>query len=62
MMYYEQPRMLAYLWSVIADLFGDASKIMGRHNVTEKLRQLKDLLSNRYSNEGLIEFFKVNLS
>ena len=33
--YQEQPRMLAYLWTVIADLYGDAAKINGRHNVTE---------------------------
>ena len=31
--YNEQPKMLAFLWSIIADLFGDASKIKGRHNV-----------------------------
>ena len=60
--YHEQPRMLSFLWSVIADLFGDASKIHGRHNVSDKLRQLRELLSNRYSREGLIEFFKVNLA
>ena len=47
--YNEQPRMLSFLWSVIADLFGDASKIHGRHNVSDKLRQLRELLSNRYS-------------
>jgi len=33
--YQEQPRMLAYLWTVIADLYGDSAKINGRHNVTE---------------------------
>ena len=33
--YQEQPRMLAYLWTIIADLYGDAAKINGRHNVTE---------------------------
>jgi len=29
----EQPRKLAYLWTVIADLYGDTAKIKGRHNV-----------------------------
>jgi len=33
--YSEQPRMLAYLWTVIADLYGDSAKINGRHNVTD---------------------------
>jgi len=54
--------MLSFLWSVIADLFGDASKIQGRHNVSDKLRQLRELLGSRYSKEGLIEFFKVHLA
>ena len=31
----EQPRMLAYLWTVIADLYGDSAKINGRHNVSD---------------------------
>ena len=31
--YEEQPRMLAYLWTVIADLYGDAAKTQGRHVV-----------------------------
>lgn len=31
----EQPRMLAYIWTVIADFYGDSAKINGRHNVTE---------------------------
>ena len=34
----DQPRRLGYLWSVIADLFGDTSKIKGRHNVGDQLR------------------------
>ena len=33
--YQEQPRMLAYLWTVIADLYGDSAKINGRHNVSD---------------------------
>ena len=34
-MYQEQPRMLTYLWTVIADLYGDSAKIYGRHNVSD---------------------------
>ena len=34
-LYADQPRMLAYLWSVIADLYGDSAKINGRHNVSD---------------------------
>ncbi len=33
LLYQEQPRMLSYLWTVIADLYGDSAKINGRHNV-----------------------------
>ena len=39
--YSEQPRMLSYLWTVIADLYGDSAKINGRHNVTDQLRSLR---------------------
>lgn len=53
----EQPRRLGYLWSVIADLFGDASKIKGRHNVGDQLRQLRQLLNTGYSREALGQFF-----
>lgn len=59
--YNDQPKMLAFLWSVIADLFGDSCKINGRHNVGDQLKQLRDLLVNRYSKQSLLEFFKVNL-
>ena len=34
----EQPRILAYMWTVIADLYGDAAKIKGRQDVTESLK------------------------
>ena len=34
-MFQEQPRMLSYLWTIIADLYGDSAKIYGRHNVSE---------------------------
>jgi len=33
--YTEQPKMLSYLWTVLTDLYGDVSKIQGRHNVTD---------------------------
>lgn len=53
--------MLGYLWSVIADLFGDASKIKGKHNVGQQLRTLRDLLTNNYSQENLRMFFSANI-
>ena len=34
----EQPRILAYMWTVIADLYGDSAKIKGRQDVTESLK------------------------
>ena len=58
--YQEQPRMLAYLWTVIADLYGDAAKINGRHNVSEQLKQLRGLLNN-YDFETLSHFFASTL-
>ncbi len=57
----EQPKMLAFLWSIIADLFGDASKIKGRHNVGAQLKQLKELLTNNYSRDNLSMFFNSNI-
>jgi len=33
----EQPRLLAYLWSVICDLYGDTAKIKGHHNVSGEI-------------------------
>ena len=48
--------MLAYLWTIIADLYGDAAKINGRHNVTEQLKQLRSLLNN-YDFNTLSNFF-----
>jgi hypothetical protein len=60
-MFDEQPRVLGFLWSVIADLFGDASKIKGRHNVSGQLKQLRDLLKNNYSKENLIMYFNSNI-
>ena len=58
--YQEQPRMLAYLWTVIADLYGDAAKRNGRHNVQEQLKQLRVLLNN-YDFEALSNFFAKTL-
>ena len=58
--YQEQPRMLAYLWTVIADLYGDAAKINGRHNVSEQLRSLRTILNN-YDFETLCAFFAQSL-
>jgi hypothetical protein len=36
--------MLSYLWSVLTDLFGDVSKIQGRHNVKAQVKRLRELL------------------
>ena len=52
--------MLAYLWTVIADLYGDSAKINGRHNVSEQLRSLRAILNN-YDFESLCSFFAANL-
>lgn len=49
--------MLNYLWAVIADLFGDASKIKGKHNVSAQIGQLRQLLLHNYSRENLLLFF-----
>ena len=54
--YTEQPRMLAYLWTVIADLYGDSAKIYGRHNVQDQLNTLKQTLNN-YDFDSLCNFF-----
>lgn len=59
-LYQDQPRMLAYLWTVIADLYGDSAKINGRHNVSEQLRSLRAILNN-YDFESLCSFFAANL-
>ena len=58
--YQEQPRMLAYLWTVIADLYGDSAKINGRHNVSDQLHNLRQILNN-YDFESLCNFFAENL-
>lgn len=58
----EQPKMLNYFWSVIADLFGDACKMKGKHNMGTLMSQLRDLLKNNYSRESLIQFFNVNIN
>ena len=52
-----QPRKLAYLWGIIADLYMDTGKIKGVSNVQSKMSQLKALLNN-YDFENLIQFFK----
>ena len=52
--------MLAYLWTVIADLYGDSAKINGRHNVSDQLRNLRKILNN-YDFESLCSFFAENL-
>jgi len=52
----EQPRILNYMWTVIADLYGDAAKIKGRQNVTESLKQLRAILNN-YDYDQLQTFF-----
>lgn len=36
--------MLSYLWTVLTDLYGDVSKIQGRHNVTDQIKRLRELL------------------
>lgn len=36
--------MLNYLWAVITDLYGDMSKIQGRHKVSDQIRRLRELL------------------
>ena len=48
--------MLQYLWTVIADLYGDSAKINGRHNVSEQLRELRHILNN-YDFDSLCNFF-----
>jgi len=45
--------MLAYLWTIIADLYGDAAKTQGKHHVNEQLKQLRVIL-NGYSYEGMV--------
>ena len=52
--------MLAYLWTVIADLYGDTAKINGRHNVSEQLRTLRGILNN-YDFDTLCNFFSASL-
>ena len=52
--------MLAFLWTVIADLYGDSAKINGRHNVSDQLRNLRQILNN-YDFESLCSFFAENL-
>ena len=56
----DQPRMLAYLWTIIADLYGDAAKINGRHNVSDQLRSLRQILNN-YDFQVLCDFFAANV-
>jgi len=36
--YHEQPGILSYMWTVIADLYGDAAKIKGRSNISDSLK------------------------
>lgn len=48
-----QPRMLNYLWGVIADLYVDTAKIKGFHNVQQKMPILKSIL-NSYNYNDLI--------
>ena len=52
--------MLSYLWTVIADLYGDSAKINGRHNVSDQLRNLRQILNN-YDFDSLCNFFAENL-
>jgi hypothetical protein len=34
------------MWSVIADLYGDAAKIKGKQIIGDNLKQLRHLLNN----------------
>lgn len=45
------------MWTVIADLYGDAAKIKGRQNIMDSLKQLRHLLTN-YQYDSLKEFFR----
>ena len=54
--YHEQPGILSYMRTVIADLYGDAAKIKGRSNISDSLKQLRHLLNN-YDYQQLRDFF-----
>lgn len=58
--YEMQPRMLSYLWGIIADLYVDTAKIKGFSNVQQKMPILKSILNN-YSYKDLTQFFKAIL-
>ena len=60
-MFASQPRMLNYLWGIIADLYVDAAKIKGFHNVQQKMQVLRGILNN-YNFNDLLAFFKALLS
>jgi hypothetical protein len=51
-----QPRTLQFIWTIIADLYGDYAKVRGKHNVDAQMRQLKTILNN-YNFETLQSFF-----
>ena len=52
----EQPRFLNFMWTVIADLYGDYCKTKGRQNISDSLKQLRHLLTN-YDQDALAAFF-----
>lgn len=55
--YAEQPGMINYIQTVIADLYGDVAKSKGRQSITGSLKQLKHVL-NHYEKDALQNFFK----
>ena len=54
----QQPRKLAYIWGIIADLYVDTAKIKGFYNVKDRMPVLKSILNN-YSLPDLQAFFKA---
>ena len=46
--------MLNYLWTLITDLYGDMSKIQGKHNVTDPIKRLREMLRLNCSKQALL--------
>lgn len=55
--YSEQPKMLSYLWTIVTDLYGDMSKIQGRHNVVDQIRRLREMLKGNCTHTQLSHYF-----
>jgi len=49
--------MLSYLWTIVTDLYGDMSKIQGRHNVADQIRRLREMLKGNCTHIQLSHYF-----